>query len=485
MLPVVLPLWTAAQKAAPYKGEVSVEIAAGEKFGAEVRFRANIDFSRLKLPSQTMLTLTPVVRSGSHEVKYPPVIIMTPQRERVNNRDERSGIQVWETQPSEVIVLKKKTPRWTEVSFTVPYEDWLSQAELVLVETASKGDNTLREYAPGVFSHIYTKKNNVVTTGYTAARVQRAPVTTGNSNVTPATTSMSTHVTPATTSRSSNVTPATTYRNSNITPTATAYRPQFRVSDRTVAAGQTHKESYRITFGQKNTLINRTIGDNAVVLAQSDQKIREILTTPGMEITAITMTGYASPEGEMDDNGTLAADRVQTLVNYLSNVHNLRSPAVKVQTSGDGEDWSGLRKLVENSTLDNRYRILDVLDNYTNINERKNAMKELDGGASYAVLLNYFSALRRVEYTIEYSTNSSSSQSGFKHAVEQLEAGAYEESIRYFGQQTGAEAWNNLGIAYWHTGDYGRSLDYFNRAADAGSAEAQENIRQFTRWKEN
>jgi len=447
MLFAALPLAAAAQNAVPYKGAVSVGIAESEKYNGEVMFRANIDFSSLKLSTETMLTLTPVVRSASRQAEYPPVVILTPQRERVNKRDERSGIRPWETEPSEVIVLKKNTPRFTEVSLSVPYEDWLDQAELVIVETASDGDNILREYAPGVYSHIYTKRDNRIAPAYAAtARTQNIPAVSGNG--------------------------------------ATAYRPQFRVASLTESAGQAHRESYRITFGQKNTLINRTVGDNAVVLARSDEKIREILATPHMEITNITITGFASPEGETDDNGALAADRARTLANYLSNVHSLRSPAVKVLTSG-GEDWNGLRKLVENSTLDNRYMILDALDNYSNIYERKNALMELNEGAAYAVLLNYFSALRRVEYTIEYTVKSSASQPGFNDAAARLEAGAYDSAIRYFERQTGPEAWNNLGVAYWHTGDYGRSLDCLHKAADAGSEEAKENIRQFTLWKEN
>ncbi|MDL2320598.1 hypothetical protein LJC45_05660 [Alistipes sp. OttesenSCG-928-B03] len=468
-----LPMMGLTQAATPYKGGISVEIAGSEVRDGQITFAATVHFSGLRLSSTQMVELTPVVRFGGNETEYQPVVIVMPQREKINARDRKLGAHSRTTEPSQVIVLNRRANRWVDISVTVPYEEWMRDAELVLVETCSVSNGAEQEYSPGVFSHTYTRSNS--SAAYAGVTIPKA-----------------TQKAPArqSASRKKDRPTAAHYGNN---AKAEAYRPKFRLSylseGTAQAAGQTESCSYCLSFGQGAVLINRTIGNNAVALAESDAKIRAILNTPKQTITAINIKGYASPEGECDSNRDLAAERVQTLINYMANVHNLRAPDVKVTSTSIGEDWTGLRNLVENSTLDDRYQILDALDNYSDTPRRKQALRELNGGVSYAVLMSYFPTLRRVEYTVEYSSGSGSRQDTqteqFNSAAREIDQGAYESAIVYFSRQNRAEAWNNLGVAYWRQGNDERALEYLHRAADAGLNAAKENLREYSLWDES
>ena len=83
-----------------------------------------------------------------------------------------------------------------------------------------------------------------------------------------------------------------------------------------------------------------------------------------------------------------------------------------------GEAWYGLRKAVEASNLDDKYAVLDILNNILDLPRRKNALKVLSGGRTYRTMLEYmYPPLRRNEYTIEYQVrgfNAEEAQKAFK-----------------------------------------------------------------------
>ena len=483
LLFLILPLLATAQMKAPYDGTISVGFTAPVVRGGEATFRADVDMARLKLPPAVILEFTLVVRSSSaaRQIEFAPVVVANRQLAKVVARDGLLGQSPREVQPMEILELKRNN-RLAHLVVTTPYEQWMRDAEVVLIERSlTYGDSGERygDYSQAFSSGPYDNPNlpltqpdrvsePVIQPRSTSSNIVTVPVRTGQ------------------TFASAPQVSATTRVEAEPDRSPETYKPQFRISYQSASAAvRTYSESFsgHLSFAQNNSLINRTIADNAVILAEVDARLRAIQSDPLLTVNTITITGYASPEGEIEGNRNLADHRVQTFVNYLANVHNLRSPGVKVITAAKGEDWNGLRKMVENSTMDDRYRILDALDNYTEVGQRRAALQELNSGNTYAVLLNYFSALRRVEYTIEYGSPSSGpDQAVYSEAAADLERGAYDAAIGRLSRLETPQAWNNLGIAYWHKGDYDRSLACFQRAANAGWDVAALNLSEYRKW---
>jgi tetratricopeptide (TPR) repeat protein len=96
----------------------------------------------------------------------------------------------------------------------------------------------------------------------------------------------------------------------------------------------------------------------------------------------ITFAAYASPEGEMDKNGTLAQDRAKS---GMEATKKILDKAKYENTSGDsffkedpkGEDWAGFKTAVEASDLEDKDLILRVLTMYSDLNQREEEIKKM------------------------------------------------------------------------------------------------------------
>ncbi len=79
-----------------------------------------------------------------------------------------------------------------------------------------------------------------------------------------------------------------------------------------------------------------------------------------VSITEINIHGYASPEGSYANNTRLAEGRAASLKEYVK-VSTLSPTRCSHQCNP--EDWAGLRRLVEESTLPEKNEILAIIDN--------------------------------------------------------------------------------------------------------------------------
>lgn len=68
-----------------------------------------------------------------------------------------------------------------------------------------------------------------------------------------------------------------------------------------------------------------------------------------VQFKAMTIKGYASPEGSYTNNVRLAKGRTATLKDYVLGQYSF--PSSIIATSYEPEDWEGLRRYVENQTL--------------------------------------------------------------------------------------------------------------------------------------
>lgn len=164
------------------------------------------------------------------------------------------------------------------------------------------------------------------------------------------------------------------------------------------------KGSAFIDFAVNRTDINPSYRNNAAELDKIITTIDLIRNDKDMDITGMSIHGYASPEGPYKNNVRLAKGRTQALKQYVTNLYHF-DPAF-IDTAYTAEDWEGLRLYVMNSSLDNRQAIMDIIDSPLDPDAKDAAIKRAFP-ADYAFLLkNEYPALRHSDYVVEYKVRS-------------------------------------------------------------------------------
>lgn len=127
-------------------------------------------------------------------------------------------------------------------------------------------------------------------------------------------------------------------------------RVQFEVDSVTL-----HAEPYKCRNGQRI--------DNRQQLKVIDDSVRYALSDPNVEIAAISVCGYASPESPYMHNDYLATNRSKSLANYLAQRYQL--PQERCTFSAVPENWEEFRQMVVDSkdiTEEQRSSLLALID---------------------------------------------------------------------------------------------------------------------------
>lgn len=118
-------------------------------------------------------------------------------------------------------------------------------------------------------------------------------------------------------------------------------------------------------------------------------------------VMGITVTGYSSPEGGYESNDRIAKRRAEALKNFLETKYN--STLVEIRTEWIAEDWDRLAELVRASNMEDKDKVLDIIDNMDIFKGRENRLKSLSGGKAWAYMLKeYFPKLRCASCRIGY-----------------------------------------------------------------------------------
>lgn len=129
-------------------------------------------------------------------------------------------------------------------------------------------------------------------------------------------------------------------------------------------------------------------------------------TNPNMEIKNISISSYASPDGEAGANGELAEDRFKKTSGDLMTINkdkkNGYEPASKAefyQKQVTAEDWNGFQQLVSASSIADKQLILSVLSKYPDGEKREQEIKNM--AATYEELAkDILPQLRRSVVTV-------------------------------------------------------------------------------------
>lgn len=181
------------------------------------------------------------------------------------------------------------------------------------------------------------------------------------------------------------------YKYNYIEPAAVAFKEY----------SESHDANIRFDVAKHD--LRKNFGNNAKELALLDEFVRKATQIEGAELQTVRIEGYASPEAAYDYNLALSERRTKTLYDYVKSTHPTLLKQVEVIAKGMGEDWAGLRKLVEASDLPERQTIIAIIDKYDTDTPREIDIKALDEGKVYRNLLdNYYPLLRRTTFTMGY-----------------------------------------------------------------------------------
>lgn len=453
-----------------YINDVKFGNLTREKVNDRVRIAMDVMLDDLQLGSNDMLILTPVLyaNNGSDSMAFAPVAVLGKVRNRIVVRNTKLNNPAPVPADAQAVVARKnKTEQSLAYSGTVPYVNWMRDANLKVVATV-KGCADCGEGLGGLLltQRLFDEPHEP------------------------------------------------SYKLTYIVPEV---EPVKARADR-------HTATFNYVVARHELL--RDYKNNAREFQRVDEVITEVKNNKDIQITEFTVSGYASPEGNFESNRALADRRANSFADYLSNTHGIRRNQFKV--SGYGEDWDGLKLAVEKSQIADKDEILRIIASVANPDARDAQLMKLSGGNTYRTLLNnYYPPLRRTDYTIAYNVRAFSVEEAreiiktnpkllslnemylvaqsypanskeFKEvfdiatrmypdepvailnsAAADIEGDSNRTAIERLAKlEADARIWNNMGVAYAGLGELDKAKDYFQRAAAQGDADAKANLEE-------
>lgn len=323
-----------------------------------------------------------------------------------------------------------------------------------------------------------------------------------------------------------------------LTPNALAplYQPQYRYAMLVPEGEETKRReeslTAMITFPVNKTNLNLNLGNNRSEIKRINDKVQELTTNSSLTVDALSLTGYASPEGNADLNQRLSEGRVKSIAAYLVRTY----PRFKdhYTSRAMGADWDGLRAAIEESSVDYKEQIIQIIQERA-ASERTAALRAIDNGKTYAHLLQtYYPPLRRTVITFSFVVrgfdleearevikthpthlslaevnlvaNSYPAGSAeryetwaiaadaFPNAVEpatnaaimDFEAGRYDQAVRLLERyKKNTKLYTILGIAYAYNEQYDNARTYLTKAAQLGLPDAQYNLDEYLHYMQD
>lgn len=425
-----------------------------------------MDMKNLTVGSARSLSLVPLLTDGQHNVPLQEIVINGKRREKAYIR----GLAINKQEPTAIIVPynKRETLNYTQV---IPYQPWMANASLQLVETLCGCGN----YQEMTAQELIT--NDVSTEA----------------------------------KRLSAMSPLVAY----IQPTVE------------VVKARSEQYEAHLDFPVNKYVILADFMNNHTELVNIHSMFDKIQNDKNLTVTGISIEGFASPEGPLAFNEQLSKKRADALKDYL--VKNEKVPAKIYNVTFGGENWAGLVKALESSSMKDKETFLNIIKNTTDDVKRKQEIMRVGGGVPYRTMLKeIYPGLRKVNCKIDYTVINFDVEQGriiirenpkylslnemyqvansypkgskdfvdvFDIAVRMypndpvanLNAAAVALSMKDMNtalkfmekaDHTTGEFLNNTGVYNFMNGDIQRAMAAFEQAAKLGNEAAQANLQQ-------
>lgn len=261
---------------------------------------------------------------------------------------------------------------------------------------------------------------------------------------------------------------------------------------------------------------------NTDELSKLDKALQPFMSKDGYTLIDGKILAYTSPEGTYDYNMKLSNLRAESFYNYLYKKYNDKLNLPKLKRVGLGEDWDKLTSMIEESDLEDREEILDIISSVSIKQGREKHLMSLKRGNPYRYMMKtMFPMLRRMELTLSYEVKSFTLEESKNVYLERPQdlsqkelydlaqvTGNEEllkEAVNYFPKDDIAiinassialirgdldraflllekvfqneKAYNNIGIYYAMKGEYELAKEYFQKAMKVDKIKAEANLR--------
>lgn len=243
-----------------------------------------------------------------------------------------------------------------------------------------------------------------------------------------------------------------------------------------------------VDFPVNRTEIRPDYRANHIELGKIRASIDSVRSDSDVTITALSIKGYASPEGPWDNNVRLAKGRTEALKSYVETLYRF-APGF-IATSYEPEDWEGLRAYVAASDIKDRDGLLAIIDSPLEPDARDARLRAAYSEQYAFLLAEVYPALRHSDYKIDYTIRSYSdpreivevlysrpqnlSLNEFFVAARTLEPGSqtyndlFETAVRMYPDSEIANL--NAAVSSIIRGDYAAAARYLDKAGDSPQA---------------
>ena len=159
-------------------------------------------------------------------------------------------------------------------------------------------------------------------------------------------------------------------------------------------------EAY-VTFKVGASQVLPDYQDNAAELAKIRSTVESVSGDEDIVITAMTLTGFSSPDGKYKKNAELSQKRTDAIKAYVSKLYNL--PKGVCRSESVAENWEGLRAaVVDDTQLEHKDEILALIDSELEPDVKEAKIKAFKKDYAY-LAENVFPLLRRTNYKVDYT----------------------------------------------------------------------------------
>lgn len=440
------------------------------KEGNLVSFDMELNLHLIEIGKNEMVIITPLLQSNKDSVineSFPPLVVNGPVRDKVMKRQETLTSQndIDDLKPVGIIRKDRRTPQTYMYHANLPYKSWMKDASLVLItENRGCADCDLGSESKILLARVFQE---IIIPPFQLTYIEPAP-------------------------------------------------------EPVKARSERHTASLSFQLDRYNLL--RDYQNNAVEMDKVEKIIKEIQSNEDLTITELSIEGFASPEGGFEYNRNLSGNRANSFADFLVTRYQVNRGQMK-KISGMGEDWNGLRKIVESSSLAYKNEIIQIIDSVFPPDARDVRLRKISGGEVYQQLLKeFYPQLRRTDYIIGYNVRDFSVDEAkimiknnpellslnemylvaatypkeskeFKEvfdiaarlysddpiaainsAATEFEIGNFSEALKLLEKvKVDSRAWNNLGVVHAKMGDLKTAKDCFERAITRGDTLAKIN----------
>ena len=217
--------------------------------------------------------------------------------------------------------------------------------------------------------------------------------------------------------------------------------------------------------------------------------------TKNYKLNNIEISAYASPDGGVKLNTTLAENRQNNTEKYMNQQLKKGKIETEVDAKYTAQDWDGFQELVSKSNIQDKDLILRVLSMYSDPEQRETEIKNIS--SVYKTLAaEILPQLRRARLTANYDVIGRSDEeinAAFDTDAKVLsndellyaatltndnarKEAIYKKTVELYPNDY--RAYNNLGMMAYANGDLAAAENYFKQAASksANAAEVNTNL---------